>query len=98
MQKEKGDRYSVINILARRLKEANKERHVIADQTGSKTQEIGDPAKEIEDHLMTHDELYEQDFEDGEYESLSSTIKSDDDQEDEVPTEKVMNSVLLFCL
>ena len=88
----KGDRYSMINVLSRRLKKAVK-KDVLTDQV--KMQDMEDKAGEHEN--ASNEELYEQDFEDGEYDSLSSTIKSDvesiDERDDEqwttIPSEKV---------
>ena len=62
----------MINVLARRLKEAKE----IEGRTAHAR--MGDiEGTAMERGHMSNEELYEQDFEDGEYDSLSSTIKSD---------------------
>lgn len=82
----------MINILARRLKEAKK----AEGRTGeARMQDAESTAMEL--GHMSNEELYEQDFEDGEYDSLSSTIKSDlqasDEGEGEQWTSKLTDKV-----
>ena len=91
----------MINVLVRRLKEANKN-ELEKGKTEAKISGKGDNVKDEAGYLSNED-LYEQDFEDGEYESLSSTIKSDlpddgegdDEQWTTVLTEKVKNCLNL---
>ena len=69
-QGNKGDKYSIINIFTRRLKEASKQQ---LDEERTKLAKM----KSHEEKHTSHDDLYEQDFEEAEYDTSTSTIKSD---------------------
>ncbi|XP_065067788.1 centrosome-associated protein 350-like [Rhopilema esculentum] len=76
-QEKKGDRYSVINIYTRRLKEASK-RHL--EEEGAYT---SPEKKEKEDFShIGHDSLQEQHYDDADFDSFASTIKSESENED----------------
>ena len=69
-QGNKGDKYSIINIFTRRLKEANKQQ---LEEERAKLARM----KSKEEKHRSRDDLYEQDFEEAEYDTSTSTIKSD---------------------
>ena len=84
----------MINILARRLRGASRGEREGADAEMHIREGVAKKSG-----YMSNEELYEQDFEDGDYDSSSSTIKSDlqaTDEGDGEPWERVRSTSLII--